>query len=104
MPGLPLILETLSPKATLTLASMTVAAEGLNKFTSAEISPSPHVVEIVLEAERRVAGDQRRLIVVGEIAPQAADDEELHHGTFPGLHGVAAKRKAVDVGPGHGQD
>lgn len=40
MPGLPLILETLSPKATLTLASMTVAAEGLNKFTSAEISPS----------------------------------------------------------------
>ena len=120
MPALPPTPVRSSPKVTSTLANTAVVCEKLKKFTPAETSPQTSC-EIVLEAEGAARGDQCRLIVVCEVAPQAADDEGLHQGAGPGLHGgagaqtqaasdigiviegdgVAAEAEPVDVRPHH---
>ena len=64
---------------TSTLANRLVLAEGLKKFTSAETSPHTSC-----RSSLRV-----KLVVVGQIAPQAADHERLHGGAGPGLHASA---------------
>jgi hypothetical protein len=79
MPALPPTPSMSSPKVTSSLANTEVLALGLKKFTPADtLAP-----QVVLEDESGSGRDQRRLIVVGEIAPQAADDERLHGGAGP---------------------
>jgi len=85
MPALPPTPSMSSPKVTSTLADTEVLAEGLKKFTPAETSPHTSCrSSLRVKVETRVA-----FVVVGQIAPQAADHERLHGGAGPGLHASA---------------
>jgi hypothetical protein len=119
MPALPLKPSILSPKVTSSLAKTEVLADGLKKFTPADLAP--HILRVILEMKGAAARDQGGLAVARQIPPQAADDERLHGGAGPNRHAradaqakpaphvgvfvegdlVAAKRKAVQVAPQH---